>query len=57
MHSTFFNLWKEVFDRKLIDSNTLRQAVITTTNAGDITKEEYKEITGRDFFETISIFN
>lgn len=42
--------WKMVYDMKVIDSDFLRQAVITDSNKfGDITPEQFKEITGEDF--------
>jgi len=38
------------FDLKVVDANFLRQAVITDTNKfGDITAEQFKEITNEDF--------
>ncbi|MDU4478624.1 XkdX family protein [Clostridium sp.] len=42
--------WKMCYDLKVIDSNFLRQAVITDNNKyGDITCEQYKEITGFEY--------
>ena len=42
--------WKMCFDLKVVDANFLRQAVITDTNKfGDITAEQFKEITNEDF--------
>jgi hypothetical protein len=47
--------WKMCFDLKVIDSNFLRQAVITDTNKfGDITVEQFKEITGDEFVKVAS---
>ena len=44
------DFWKMAYDNNWIDIDLLRQAVITDTNPfGDITKEEFKEITGQDF--------
>lgn len=38
------------YDNGWIEIDLLRQAVITDTNLfGDITKEEFKEITGQEF--------
>jgi len=45
--------WKMVFDIKVIDADFLRQAVITEDNMfGDITTEQFKEITGEDFVKS-----
>lgn len=42
--------WKMCFDLKVIDAEYLKQAVITDSNKyGDITVEQYKEITGIEF--------
>jgi hypothetical protein len=42
--------WKMIYDLKIIDAQYLKQAVITDTNKfGDITAEQYKEITGIDY--------
>ena len=42
--------WKMAFNMKVIDSEYLKQAVITDSNKfGDITAEQYKEITGIEF--------
>lgn len=42
--------WKMCFDLKVIDAEYLKQAVITDKNRyGDITPEQYKEITGIEF--------
>ena len=44
------DFWKMAFDNGWVDVDMIRQAVITETNPfGDITKEEFKEITGQDF--------
>ena len=44
--------WKIVFDMKVIDADFLRQAVITDANKfGDITSDQFKEITGEDFIK------
>lgn len=44
------DFWKMAYDNSWIDISLLRQAVITDTNPfGDITKEQFKEITGQDF--------
>lgn len=44
------DFWKMAFDNGWVGIDMLRQAVITETNPfGDITKEEFKEITGQDF--------
>lgn len=46
------DFWKMIYDLKIIDSDYLRQAVITDTNKyGDITAEQFKEITGEDFIK------
>jgi len=40
------------FDLKVIDADFLRQAVITDTNKfGDITTDQFKQITGEDFIK------
>lgn len=50
MNNDNFNFWKMVYDMKAIDINTLRQAVKTTSNPyGEITEEQFKEISGVDF--------
>ena len=42
--------WKMCFDLGVIDAEYLKQAVITDKNKfGDITPEQYKEITGIEF--------
>lgn len=42
--------WKMVYDYGWIDIDTLKQAVITNENPfGDITKAEFKEITGKAY--------
>ncbi|MBN1055673.1 XkdX family protein [Clostridium botulinum] len=47
--------WKMCFNMKVIDSDFLRQAVVTDSNKyGDITTEQFKEITKEDFFKVIS---
>ncbi|WP_236897026.1 XkdX family protein [Clostridium beijerinckii] len=44
--------WKMCFDMKVIDADFLRQAVITDTNKfGDITADQFKQITGEDFIK------
>lgn len=44
------SFWKMVYDMVWIDIDTLRKAVITDGNPfGDITKEEFKEISGEDY--------
>ncbi|WP_083329004.1 XkdX family protein [Peptoniphilus raoultii] len=44
------DFWKMAYDLSWIDIDVLRQAVITETNPfGDISKEQFKEITGKDF--------
>jgi len=43
-----------VYDMKLVDADFLRKAVITDTNKfGDITSDQFKEITGEDFIKTV----
>ena len=50
MNNDNFNFWKMVYDMKAIDINTLRKAVKTTSNPyGEITEEQFKQITGVDF--------
>lgn len=50
MNNDNFNFWEMVYDIKAIDINTLRQAVKTTANPyGEITEEQFKEISGVDF--------
>ncbi|MBY6973091.1 UNVERIFIED_ORG: hypothetical protein B2H98_18610 [Clostridium botulinum] len=47
--------WKMCFDLKVIDSDFLRQAVVTDSNKyGDITEEQFKEITGEEFIKVVS---
>ena len=42
--------WKMAYDNDWVTKEELRYAVKTPENPfGDITKEEYKEITGADF--------
>lgn len=42
--------WKLCYDLKIVDAEYLKQAVITEDNPyGDITPEQYKEITGIEF--------
>lgn len=44
--------WKMVYDMGIVDADYLRQAVITEKNPyGDITAEQFKEITGEDFIK------
>lgn len=44
------DFWKMAYDNQWVDVDMIRQAVITDTNPfGDITKEQFKEITGQDF--------
>jgi hypothetical protein len=46
--------WKMSFDNKWVTKEELRYAVRTSENPfGDITKEEYKEITDADFDEEV----
>ena len=41
------SFWKLCFDLNVVDAEYLKQAVITDSNPyGDITVEQYKEITG-----------
>lgn len=50
MNNDNYNFWKMAFDMKAIDINTLRQAVKTTANPyGEISEDQFKEITGIDF--------
>ena len=50
MNNDNFNFWKMVYDMNAIDINTLRKAVKTTSNPyGEISEEQFKEITGVDF--------
>lgn len=47
--------WKMCFDLKVVNADFLRQAVITDTNKfGDITPEQFKEITREDFIKVAS---
>ena len=42
--------WKMAYDNEWVSKEELRGAVITSDNPfGDITKEQYKEITGTEF--------
>ena len=50
MNNDNFEFWKIAFDMKAIDITLLRQAVITEKNPyGDLTKEQFKEISQEDF--------
>lgn len=41
-----------VYDMKVVDADFLRKAVITDSNKfGEITVEQFKEITGEDFIK------
>lgn len=57
-HSKDFNFWKMAYDCNWIGKTPeekaefLKGAVKTDSTFGDITPEEYKEITGVDFVET-----
>lgn len=42
--------WKLAFEQKWVTASQLRLAVVTESNPyGEITPEQYKEITGQDF--------
>lgn len=57
-HGIFFDFWKTGYIRRAIDINLLKQAVITENNPnGDITKDEFKEITGEEFKPITTVFN
>lgn len=44
------NFWKMAYNMKWVTAEQLRLAVITETNPyGEITTEEYKDITNKDF--------
>lgn len=44
------DFWKMAWDNKYIEEELLRKAVITEQNKyGDITPEQFKEITKEDF--------
>lgn len=44
------DFWKLAYNMKWVSAEQLRFAVVTESNPyGDITKEEYKEITNSDF--------
>lgn len=44
------DFWKMAYDNQWVGIDMLRQAVITEANPfGDITKAQFKEITGQDF--------
>ena len=44
------DFWKKAYDNQWVGIDMLRQAVITETNPfGDITKEQFKEITVQEF--------
>ena len=44
------DFWEMAYKLKWVTAEELRQAVITEKNPyGEITPEEYKEITGQDF--------
>ena len=45
-----YGFWKMAYDMKAIDIDLLKQAVKCDSNIhGEISKEEFKEITGEDF--------
>lgn len=55
MNNENFSFWKMIFDMGAIDITLLREAVITKTNPfGELTEEEFKEISGEDFFNNNS---
>jgi len=44
------NFWKMAYNMKWVTAEQLRLAVITETNPyGEITTEEYKDITNKEF--------
>ena len=44
------DFWKMCFELNVVDSEYLKQVVITESNKyGEITAEQFKEITGIDF--------
>lgn len=44
------NFWKMAYNMKWVTAEQLRLAVITETNPyGEITAEEYKDITNKEF--------
>lgn len=44
--------WKLAYERNWVDATTLKKAVKTDKNPyGEITPEEYKDITGIEFVE------
>ncbi|WP_244833361.1 XkdX family protein [Clostridium sp. BJN0001] len=48
------DFWKMVFNLKIVDTEYLKQVVITEKSPyGDITTEQYKEITGEDFIKLL----
>lgn len=50
MNNDNYNFWNMAFNTKAIDINMLRQAVKTNANpSGEISLEEFKEISGVDF--------
>lgn len=50
MNNDNYNFWNMAFNTKAIDINMLRQAVKTNANpSGEISPEEFKEISGVDF--------
>ena len=52
-----FKFWKMAYDMKAIDIDLLKQAVKCDKNPyGEITKDEFKLISGEEFKETISLF-
>ncbi|CUU45481.1 XkdX family protein [Clostridium beijerinckii] len=49
------DFWKMCFDMNIIDADFLRQAVVTDTNKyGDITADQFKQITGEEFIKATS---
>lgn len=51
MHSKNFNFWKEAFERKQVDIYTLAQ--MTGVN-GEITQDEFQEITGMNYIPDVA---
>lgn len=50
MNNSNYNFWKMAFDMRAIDVSILRQAVVTELNPfGELTEDEFKEISGVDF--------
>lgn len=50
MNKDNFEFWKMAYEMDCVDIDTLKEVVKTENNKyGEITQEEFKEITGKEF--------